>query len=131
MARRLVEYAIRWFILAIAVWAAAALIGGIHLEGLRGTLAVALTLGLLNVFVRPLLILLTLPATILTLGLFLVVINTVMLLLGEWLIDELTNIVFVIDGFWSALLGSLVISVVSFIVTRFVRADRIARNLTR
>lgn len=131
MVRMLVEFAIRWFILAVAVWVAAEIVGGIRLEGLASTLAVALVLGLLNTFIKPFVILFSLPITILTLGLFLLVINTLLLLLGEWLITELTDYQFAIDGFWSAFLGALIISIVSFIVSRFIRADRIARNLTR
>jgi len=130
MVRMVVEFAIRWLILALAVWVAAWLIPGIHLADTQSTLAVALVLGLLNLFVKPILVLLSLPITILTLGLFLIVINTLLLLAGEWLIQEFTDFQFAIDGFLSALLGAIVISIVSFIVTRFVNAGRIARRIT-
>jgi putative membrane protein len=130
MARVLVEFAIRWVILAIAVWVASLVVGGIQLEGLASTLAVALVLGLLNLFVKPILVLFSAPILLITLGLFLLIINTLLLLLGEWLIKEFTDLQFDIDGFWSAFLGALIISIVSFIVSRFIRADRIARNLT-
>ncbi|MEX2430328.1 MAG: phage holin family protein, partial [Dehalococcoidia bacterium] len=90
-----------------------------------------LFLGILNVFVKPLLVMVSLPITILTLGLFLIIINTVLLLLAEWLVTAFTDFQFVVDGFWAAVFGAIIISVVTFIVSRFIRAEAIARDLTR
>jgi putative membrane protein len=127
---RLVTLTIRWLLLALAVWAASEIVGGIHVEGWGSTLAVALILGLLNVFIRPVLLFASLPATILTLGLFLVVLNAALLELTAWIADILGTPDFSIDSFGAALLGALIISLVGFAVRRLIKAERIARDLT-
>ncbi|MDD2821066.1 MAG: phage holin family protein [Flavobacterium sp.] len=78
---------------------------GVHVAGFTTALIVAVVLGLLNIFIKPILVILTLPVTILTLGLFLLVINALIILLC-------TNIVggFSVDSFWTALLFSIVLS---------------------
>ena len=73
---RLVAFVVRWLINAVAVWLAAELVDGIHLDGWQTTLTVALFLGILNQFVKPFLVFIGLPFIVLTLGLFLVLINT-------------------------------------------------------
>jgi putative membrane protein len=78
--RTLIAFVVRWLILALAVWAAAAIVGGIDVPDWQSALIVALVLGVLNVLLKPFLVILSLPITILTLGLFLIVINTVLLL---------------------------------------------------
>ncbi|MBC7238210.1 MAG: phage holin family protein, partial [Chloroflexi bacterium] len=105
---------LRWLINAVAVWAAVEWIQGISAEGGWGTvLVVALILGLVNALIAPILKLLTCPLILLTLGLFTLVINALMLMLAEAIARAL-GIAFYVEGFVSALLGSLVISVVSF-----------------
>ncbi|MBD9703858.1 phage holin family protein [Streptomyces caniscabiei] len=101
--------------LAIAVW----LVDKITLTG-AGTgkkvgtlLLVALVFGLVNAVVKPLVRLLTLPLFILTLGLFTLVVNALMLLLTSWLADVL-DLSFHVEGFWTAVLGALIISIVSW-----------------
>ncbi|MEV5317620.1 phage holin family protein [Streptomyces sp. NPDC052687] len=101
--------------LAVAVW----LLDKITLTG-DGTgkkigtlLLVALLFGLVNVLVKPLVKLLSLPLLILTLGLFTLVVNALMLLLTSWLADKL-DLSFHVEGFWTAVLGGLIISVVSW-----------------
>ncbi len=131
MITRLIAFVVRWLILSAAVWVAAYWVPGLHLEDWQSTLAVALALGILNVFVKPVLVVLSLPITVLSLGLFLIVINTGLLLLAGWLVDTFTSYRFVIDGFWSAVLGALVISVVSFVISRFIRPEAIARDITK
>lgn len=127
--QRVLELMIRWLLLAFAVWVAAELVSGIHLAGWRSSLGVALILGLLNLYLRPALVLLALPLTILTLGFFLVVINALLLLLASWLASEIGGINFHVDGFGAALLGAIVISLVSFVMGRFVKPRDIAQNL--
>jgi putative membrane protein len=83
-------------------------------------LAVALVFGLLNALVRPLLVLLSCPLLILTLGLFTLIINAVILLLTSALSSSL-GIGFHVDGFWAAFLGALVVSIVSILLSIFVR----------
>ncbi|MEX2080816.1 MAG: phage holin family protein, partial [Dehalococcoidia bacterium] len=72
---QVVGFLVQWLITAAAVWVAAELLGGIHLEGWKTTLIVALILGALNAFLKPLMVLGALPAVMITMGLFLVVIN--------------------------------------------------------
>lgn len=128
MGQRIVAFIIRWLITAAGVWVASKLIGGIHLDGWESTLMVALILGLLNAFVRPLLVFGSLPALILTLGLFLIIINTALLALTAWIAGKFDSIHFSIDGFWSAVGGAVIISIVSFLITRFINPKKLARN---
>ncbi|MDX3637993.1 phage holin family protein [Streptomyces sp. MB09-02B] len=101
--------------LAVAVW----LVDKITLTGdstgkeVGTLLLVALVFGLVNAVVKPLVRLLTLPLFILTLGLFTLVVNALMLLLTSWLADVF-NLSFHVDGFWTAVLGGLIISIVSW-----------------
>ena len=82
---------IRWLINAAALWAAAELVSGIGYEGWSALLIVALIFGLVNALIRPVLSLLTCPLQVLTLGLFTIVINALMLLLTSWLADQLKD----------------------------------------
>ncbi len=108
---------LRWIINAIALAIAATFVSGIHVDGGWLVLAlVALIFGLVNALIRPVVTLLTCPLIILTLGLFTLVINAVMLLLASW-IAGLLGIGFSVDGFWPAFWGGLVISIVSFVLS--------------
>ena len=106
---------------AVALAAAAWLIEGISVgpgttsERILTLLAVAVIFGLVNAIVRPIARLISLPLLILTLGLFTFVVNALMLLLTAWIGEQL-DLAFEVDGFWSALLGALVVSVVSFLL---------------
>jgi putative membrane protein len=111
------KFVIRWLINAVALYAAVWIVPGIeYLGNWTGILWLALIIGLLNALVRPLLKFLTCPLIILTLGLFTLVINTAMLLLTRT-IGQSLGIGLTVDGFWSALLGSLVMSIVSVIMS--------------
>lgn len=104
---------------AAALWVAGELVSGISLDGtFWQIMLVALIFGLVNTFIKPILKLLSFPVIILTLGLFALVINTAMLALTAWITGYLS-----IDSFWSALLGAIVISVVSSVLGIFVRDD--------
>ncbi len=106
---------IRIIVNATALWAAAQLIDGIHLEGAVGPVViVALIFGLVNAIIKPIIKFFAFPFIILSLGLLTLVINALMLLLT----DRLTSIL-TVDGFWPALLGSIVISIVSMILSHF------------
>jgi putative membrane protein len=105
---------------AAALLAADLLIDGVHLGGgLWGTLVVALVFGLVNALIKPLVLLLSLPAVVLTLGLFTWVVNAAMLGLTAAFSDYL-----VVDGLWSALGGSLVVSGVSALLSRYTGEQR-------
>ncbi|HYF04265.1 MAG TPA: phage holin family protein [Patescibacteria group bacterium] len=106
-----------WLANAAAVYATAYLVPGIHVNGFVSALIVALVLGLINITVKPILKLLSTPFILLTLGLFLLVINAVALLLADYFVDGLT-----IDGFLPAAIGSVVISIVSWIVGKILNA---------
>ena len=116
---------LRWLVNAIALLAAAFVVPGIHLSasGRPGfnewvTLAiVAAIFGVINAIIRPVVVLLTLPLTIITLGLFVFVVNALMLMLTSRLARAF-DLGFRVDGFGAALLGALVIAVVSFILGR-------------
>ena len=113
---------LRLLINAAALWVAIRLVDGIDHRGSWWSLIfVALVFGVLNVSVRPLLKVLSIPLLIVTLGVFIFVINAVMLLLTSW-VSELLDLGFYVDGFWSAFLGGLVVSVVSFLLSVFTGA---------
>jgi putative membrane protein len=106
---------IRWLFLTVAILVAAHLIAGIEVKGFWSAFFAAAILGVLNAFFRPILIILTLPINILTLGLFTFVINAVLIMMVSGVIGG-----FEVHGFWSALLGSLVISIVSWLLSSFI-----------
>lgn len=108
MLRRLV---LRLVINAVAVYAAAYVVDGISVPGPGAALGVAIILGVLNVFVRPLLLLITLPVNVLTLGLFTLVINGLILALAAWLTPALQ-----IDTLWTAIVAALVISLINWVL---------------
>ena len=103
----------RWVISTLAVLVATYVVPGIKYGDWRDLLVATLVLGLLNTFLRPLLLLLSLPLLVFTLGLFTIVINAVLLLLVSALLGA-DN--FRVDGFWSAFWGALVISIVSLLL---------------
>ena len=105
----------RLVVAALGLWLASALVPGIEVEGGWTLIGAALLLGLVNAVVRPVLVVLTLPFTILTLGLFLLVINAGMLGLVAAMFERFT-----IAGFWSALLGAVIVSVTSWLASWFI-----------
>lgn len=98
---------------AIALLQDITLTGGSTGRKVLTLILVALIFGLVNFFVKPILKLLTLPLFILTLGLFTLVVNALMLMLTSWLADKF-DLSFHVDGFWTAVLGGLIISIVSW-----------------
>ncbi|NJP05937.1 MAG: phage holin family protein [Chloroflexaceae bacterium] len=122
---------LRWLITAIALVAAANLVPGIEIRDQSGWVAVllmAVALGLVNAFIRPLLVLLSCPLVLLTLGLFLLVVNALCLWLASWLATVLFGAGFVVDGFWPAFFGSIVVSIVSFLLSLFIPDDKEERE---
>ncbi|MBK8781616.1 MAG: phage holin family protein [Anaerolineales bacterium] len=117
------KFIIRWGINTLALYLAVLIVPGIHYVGeWTGILWLALIFGLLNALLRPLLKFLTCPLILLTLGLFTFLINAGMLMLTSN-IGQSFGIGFTVDGFWQALLGSLVISFVSIIMTLILRDE--------
>lgn len=121
---------IRWFINAIALAVAAYLVPMIIPEGIviagepawLSVVIMALIFGLINALIRPLLKLVTCPLILLTLGLFTLIINGLMLWLASWIGQQL-DVGFVVNGFWAAVLGALIISAVSFVLSLIFREE--------
>jgi putative membrane protein len=106
---------LRWLILTFSIIATSYLIDGIQVSGFLSAFFAAAILGILNAFFRPILLILTLPVNILSLGLFTFVINAVVLMMVSGVISG-----FKVYGFWSAVFGSLLISLVSWLLTSFI-----------
>jgi len=104
-----------WLLNAVSLLTVAYLMPSIRVESFAAALVAALVLGLVNTIVRPVLILLTLPATILTLGLFIFVINAALFLLVAHFVEG-----FAVDGFGSAFFGAIVYSVISWLLSHLV-----------
>ena len=102
---------VRWLLLAAALLLVAHLYPGVRVSSFGAAMGAALVLGLLNALVRPLLVLLTLPVTLLTLGLFLFVINALMFWAAAWLLQGLE-----VSGFVAALVGSLIYSICGLVI---------------
>lgn len=106
---------LRTLITGLGLWLAAWLVPGVTAASTGALVWAAIALGLINAFVRPVLVLLTLPITVLTLGLFLLLLNAGMLNLAGWLVEG-----FEVTGFWSAVFGAIVVSVVSAVCSNFI-----------
>lgn len=107
----MVRVLLSWLVNAVALMALPLLVPGVSVESLYTALLVALVLGLVNTLVRPVLVLLTLPVTLVTLGLFLLVINGLMF----WFVASFVK-GFAVTGFWTAVLGALAYSVISTVL---------------
>lgn len=125
---RVAEFVIRSVFTAVGVWLAAQLIDGIRLEGWGSTIAVALFLGTLNAFLKPILFWGTVLLSVVTFGVFAILINTGLLAVTAWTAGQFGNVHFAIDGFWAALWGAVIISVVNFVLSRFIDVDSLARR---
>jgi putative membrane protein len=116
---------IRLIVNAVALWAAIELVPGLQYEGdWLSLLLIAFIFGLVNALVRPIIILLTCPLIVLTMGLFVLVINTLMLALTVWLSREVFDLGLTSTGFWATFLGALVISIVSGVISLLIKDDR-------
>lgn len=119
----MIRFLIRLVVNAVAIWAAVQLVPGLNYEGgTASLLIVALIFGVVNALVRPLLLLLTCPFIILTLGLFVLVVNTVMLSLTVWL-SGIWDLGLTSTGFWTTFLGAIVISIVSSVINLIIKDD--------
>ncbi len=117
---------IRWAIIALALFAAAWLVPGIHVDTNEGWVVyavMAVILSLANALIRPLLKLLTCPLIMSTLGLFTLVINAITLWIAAVFANKVIGVGFYVDGFWPAFWGSLVVSVVSVLLNLFVKDE--------
>jgi putative membrane protein len=119
MGQRLLILVTKLAINALALLVAAQMFRGIQFDNGQATVAAAIVLALVNTWLRPFVIILTLPLNILTLGLFTLVINASMLKLVSWLIPA-----FHVDGFWTAMGGALVISIISLLLNWFLNPKK-------
>jgi putative membrane protein len=117
---------IRWVIVSLALFVAAWIVPGIRVEGNAWIVyaVMAVILGLVNAIVRPVLKLLTCPLIILTLGVFVLVINGLSLWLASKIAVNWFHVGFYVDGFWPAFLGALIVSVVTVILSALVKEDK-------
>ena len=111
---------IRFIISAAAIYIAALLISGIHLDGWSAIIFVTIIFGLVNAFIKPLVSVITCLIQVITLGLFTLVINAGMLYFTAWLAQKF-GLAFYIDNFISAFLGALVVSVISFVLSKILK----------
>ena len=103
---------IKWLLAAVALLCVAYLYSGVEVRSFGAALIAALLIGLCNAIVRPILVVLTLPVTVITLGLFIFVINALMF----WAASGLSGSGFQVHGFWAALIGSVLYSVISLVI---------------
>lgn len=109
---------LKWLVNTMALFVVVNVVSGISVERWQTMLVGALVLGLLNAFFRPLLLILTLPVNLLTLGLFTLVINGLIFYMAAWLVKG-----FHVTGFWSSFVAALVFSIVSYILNLLIHSD--------
>ncbi len=109
------SFLIRAAVVAIGLWLASMIVPGVEFRSTGSLIAAALLLGVINAVVRPILIILTLPITLLTLGLFLLVINGLMIELVSWFLQG-----FVVTGFWPAFFAAIVVSLTSWVMSGWI-----------
>lgn len=109
-------FLIRWLFNAVAMYLTTLIVPGVRTPDFGGAIVAALFLGIVNAFIRPLVLLLTLPVNILTLGLFTLVINTLMLYIVAWIVPSYLQL----SGFGAAFLGALLITIISYILSTVV-----------
>ena len=124
MFENLQPFLLHWAITAMALWVASHVLQGIKFAGTGSLLVSAVLLGFANAVVKPVLVVLTLPLTFITFGLFLLVINALMVLLVARLVTG-----FKVTGFWSALWASVFVSVLSFALGAWLPSDDPAQNI--
>jgi putative membrane protein len=121
----LIKLLIRWVVAAISLWMAILIVPGLNYEG--GGLElfiIAAIFGLINAIIRPIVLFLSCPLVVLTLGLFILIVNWAMLSLTIWISSDVLNLGFTSEGFWATFFGAIVISIISAILNIFVKDDR-------
>ena len=122
----MLSFFLTWIVAAVSLVITAYIVPGIAVASFPAAMVAAVFIGLVNAVVRPIITLLTLPLSILTLGLFLFVVNAISLSLASWLAGAF-SIGFSVSGFWPALVGSIVLSFVSGLIGRFVNANTLSQ----
>ncbi|PYJ29108.1 MAG: hypothetical protein DME89_04325 [Verrucomicrobia bacterium] len=112
------HFVFRWAVTTIAVMVASSVIRGIRYDTVAALIGASLLLGILNAFVRPFLLLLSVPLILVTLGFFILILNALLLLVVPSIV-----VGFHVDGFWNAFWGAIIISIVSWILSAFFRGS--------
>lgn len=110
---------LKWLFVTIAILIGAYILPGVTVDGFVAALIAALILGVINAIIKPIVVILTLPINILTLGLFTLVINACLILLLGWIVPG-----FSVTGFWWALLFSLIVSLITSILHKLLKEDK-------
>jgi putative membrane protein len=116
----------RLLITALGLWAAATIVPGVAIHGVGNLIVAALLLGIVNAFIRPVILILTLPLTLVTLGLFIFVVNGISLALVAWVMPGFT-----LSGLGAAILGSIVVGVTSWFASTFVGSSGRIEHIRR
>lgn len=111
-------FLVRWLITTLSVYVAAMLVPGIQIEHATSLIGACLLLGIINAFIRPILLILCLPFILVTMGVFIFVINALLLMFVSSLVPN-----FHVNGFWSAFFGSIIISIVSWALSSIFRTS--------
>ncbi len=120
------HFVVRWFILAIAIIFASYVLEGIHVASFFSAFFAAAFLGLLNAFFRPILIIITLPINILSIGLFTFIINALLLKMVSGVIAG-----FEVHGFWTAIFGALIISAANWFLSSFLQRQKYSEHVEK
>lgn len=124
MLENLTPFLLHWAITALSLWAASHIFSGLKFDNTSSLIVSALLLGFANAIIKPLLIVLTLPLTLLTFGLFVLVINALMILLVAWLVRG-----FKVSSFWTAFFASMFIGLLSIVIGSFVTSGSPATSV--
>ncbi len=114
------RFLIFWGVNTLSLWVADNLFDGIAFQTLQSLFIAGLVLGIVNTFIKPIILILTLPISIVTLGIFVLVINALMLLLVAWLVPG-----FIVSGFWAGFIVALFVSVFSFLVNSLIGNNKV------
>jgi putative membrane protein len=115
---RMRHFVFRWAVTTVAVMVASSLLHGIRYDSVAALIGAALLLGIFNAFVRPVLLILSAPLILVTLGFFILIVNALLLLLVPSIVSG-----FHVDGFWSAFWGAIIISLISWLLSAFFRGS--------
>jgi putative membrane protein len=124
----MVRFLLRGLVAALGLWVASHVVPGVHVTGWKTLVIAGLLLGLANALVRPILTFLTLPLTIVTLGLFLLVVNGLMILLVGWVLQRFHDHSFQVDGLVPAIFTTIVIFFVSLAANMLIGGDERQRR---
>jgi len=120
------EFVVRLLVTALGLWVAATIVPGVTIHGIGNLIVAALLLGVVNAIIRPIILILTLPLTLITLGLFIFVVNGISLSLVAWLMPG-----FALSGLGAAILGSVVVGLTSWLASTFIGSSGRLEHIRR